>query len=131
MCRGAGTVSLGLRVYDAAMRDATVLVAIKAAHTLIWAFLAGSILAIPVLAALGQWRLTAALAGVVLLECVVLAANGMKCPLTSVAERYTDDRSDNFDIWLPAWLARNNKRIFGTLFVAGLLFAVVSAVARA
>jgi len=33
--------------------------------------------------------------------------------------RYTDDRSDNFDIFLPLWLARNNKLIFGLLFISG------------
>jgi hypothetical protein len=43
----------------------------------------------------------------------------MRCPLTDVAQRYTADRRDNFDIYLPVWLARNNKRIFGALFVAG------------
>jgi hypothetical protein len=40
-----------------------------------------------------------------------------------VAARYTDDRRDNFDIYLPLWLARHNKLIFGWLFVALLLFS--------
>ena len=57
----------------------------------------------------------------VLLECVVLAVNHCRCPLTDVAARYTDDRAPNFDIYLPVWLARYNKQVFGTLFVAGLL----------
>jgi hypothetical protein len=61
----------------------------------------------------------------VLLECLVLAANRMQCPLTTIAARYTDDRRDNFDIWLPEWLARHNKRIFGALFAAGVVFAMV------
>jgi hypothetical protein len=62
-----------------------------------------------------------ALAGtaLVLVECAVLAANGGRCPLTDVAARYTSDRTDNFDIYLPRWVARHNKAIFGTLFVAG------------
>jgi hypothetical protein len=34
--------------------------------------------------------------------------------------RYTSDRRDNFDIYLPEWLARHNQRIFGTLYVAGI-----------
>ena len=42
----------------------------------------------------------------------------MRCPLTDLAARYTDDRRANFDIYLPLWLAANNKRIFGSVFVA-------------
>lgn len=52
--------------------------------------------------------------------------NGMACPLTDVAERYTNDRRANFDIYLPEWLARSNKTIFGTLYFAGLVFLLVS-----
>ena len=52
----------------------------------------------------------------------MLLVNGMRCPLTDLAARYTDDRPDGFDIFIPPWLARNNKRIFGTLWVAAELF---------
>ena len=55
----------------------------------------------------------------VLAECAVLALNGMRCPLTDLAARYTGERAANFDIYLPEWLARNNKTVFGALFVAG------------
>lgn len=41
-----------------------------------------------------------------------------------VAARYTGDRNDNFDIYLPLWLARYNKPIFGTLFVVGVAVAL-------
>ena len=58
-----------------------------------------------------------------LAECVVLAINRCRCPLTGLAARYTEDRSPNFDIYLPRWLAQYNKRLFGALFVAGLLYA--------
>lgn len=46
-------------------------------------------------------------------------ANRFRCPLTDVAARYTGDRHDNFDIYLPLWLARYNKEIFGPLFAIG------------
>jgi hypothetical protein len=96
---------------------------VKLVHTVVWAVFAAAILLIPVAAFLEAWRITVGLVALVLLECVVLAANRMRCPLTSVAARYTDDRRDNFDIYLPLWLATYNKHIFGTLFVLGLLFA--------
>jgi hypothetical protein len=55
-------------------------------------------------------------------EVLILAANRLRCPLTGVARRYTRDRSDNFDIFLPEWLAKHNKLIFGSLFAVGELF---------
>lgn len=98
---------------------------VKAFHTIVWAFFAGCILTIPVLV----WRDNLAwaflLIAIVLVEVVVLVANRWRCPLTDVAARYTTDRSDNFDIYLPVWLARYNKVIFGSLFGLGLLLAVV------
>jgi len=42
-----------------------------------------------------------------------------------IAARYTDDRRANFDIYLPEWLARYNKEIFGPLYLAGVLLLVV------
>ena len=57
-------------------------------------------------------------------EVSVLLANRMRCPLTGVAARYTDDRSANFDIYLPVWLARHNKLIFGSLFVLDEMYLV-------
>lgn len=106
------------------MRPEHALVALKALHTVVWAFFAGCIVALPLAALAGRFRLAAWLAAVVLVEVAVLAANGWSCPLTRVAGRYTADRRDNFDIYLPRWLARYNKQVFGTLFVAGGLVAL-------
>lgn len=92
---------------------------IKLIHTAIWAFIATCIVAIPFLAWAEMYAYALLLTGIVVLEIGVLAMNGWRCPLTIMAERYTDDRSENFDIYLPLWIARNNKLIFGTLFVVG------------
>jgi hypothetical protein len=54
-----------------------------------------------------------------------LMTNQWRCPLTSIAARYTDERRDNFDIYLPEWLAKHNKSIFGVLYVAVVVFALV------
>lgn len=102
--------------------------AIKVAHTIVWALLAGCILAIPLVSWGGRHRAAAFLAAIVAVEIVVLALCHGSCPLTALAARYTDDRRDNFDIYLPEWIARNNKRIFGALYLAGLAFALARAV---
>jgi hypothetical protein len=44
--------------------------------------------------------------------------------LTDLAGRYTEQRADNFDIYLPLWLARRNKLIFGALFGVGELLVL-------
>jgi hypothetical protein len=98
---------------------------VKIVHTLAWAVFAGCILALPVVAWLRDFPLAALLIAVVLVEVIVLFANRFRCPLTAVAARYTSDRRANFDIYLPMWVARYNKEIFGSLFVAGILFTFI------
>jgi hypothetical protein len=97
---------------------------IKVVHTVVWAFFAGCIVSIPIASSLGEHSVAAWLAAVVLVEVVVLAANNMRCPLTGVAARYTGDRRANFDIYLPEWLAKYNKLVFGTLYGAGVAYAL-------
>ncbi len=99
--------------------------AIKVVHTVAWAFFASCILAIPIVALRADFRGAAWLIAIVFVECLVLAVNRMRCPLTPLAARYTEDRRDNFDIYLPEWLARHNKLIFGSLYAAGSLFALL------
>ena len=101
---------------------ARVLRRIKTLHTIVWAAFAGAIVAIPIATALGYLRWGLWLSLLVWIEVIVLVINRMRCPLTGVAERYTEDRAANFDIYLPLWIAANNKTIFGTLFALAELF---------
>ena len=100
------------------------LIAVKVLHTVVWVFFVACIVAVPVAAGFHRFDLTAVFTGLVLLECLVLAVNRCRCPLTDVAVRYAPEDSPNFDIYLPRWMARYNKQIFGTLFVLGGLFAL-------
>ncbi len=102
----------------------TNLTQIKLLHTAVWLLFAGSIVAIPFAGALRHFHWAAGLSGLVLVECAVLAVNQGRCPLTDLAGRYTDERADNFDIYLPLWLARWNKQIFGTLFGLAEVFVL-------
>jgi hypothetical protein len=80
--------------------------AIKVAHTIVWALFVGCILAIPVASWRGEHRTAAWLAAVVAGEVAILVTNQWRFPLASIAARYTDERQDNFDIYLPEWLAK-------------------------
>jgi hypothetical protein len=100
------------------------LILIRAVHTAVWAFFAGCILVLSVSGWQHHFGQAALLAACVLAECLVLAVNRGQCPLTALAARQTDARAPNFDIYLPSWLARWNKTIFGTLFVIGGLYVL-------
>jgi hypothetical protein len=97
------------------------LLAVKLLHTLVWAFFAGCIVAIPVLAWQGRLVAATVFCGVVFIEVLVLVFNDWRCPMTPIAAQYTEDRRPNFDIFLPEWLARYNKEIFGSLYGGGLV----------
>ena len=106
------------------MQDVSKLAVVKALHTAVWMFFVACILAIPVAAASRRLVWAEVMAGLISMECLVLALNKGRCPLTDLASRYTDDRAPNFDIYLPQWVALHNKKIFGSLFVADVLFLV-------
>ena len=105
--------------------DVSALRRIKITHTLIWAFCATSIIAIPISSLLQEHRLALGFICIVGVEVLILMFNHMSCPLTAIAARYTDDRRSNCDIYLPEWLARHNKSIFGSLYVMSIVLALL------
>lgn len=105
------------------MKPSAALLVIRLLHTAAWAFFAGCVVLLPVVVHQGRLDVAAWLIAFVALEIVVLAFNRWACPLTGLAARYTTDRRDNFDIFLPLWLARHNKLLFGSLFLAGLIYS--------
>ena len=100
------------------------LILVKSLHTGIWIFFNGVIfyLLYAVIAGRIDIRVWICI-GLVFAEGLVLAFNGFRCPLTNIAWRYTQDRSANFDIYLPRWLAQHNKSIYTGIF--GIAIAVL------
>ncbi len=107
-------------------RDRRSLLVVKAVHTVVWVFFVACIAAIPVLTWQGRLGWAAVFVGVVMVEVVVLAFNRWSCPLNPVAARLTEDRRANYAIFLPEWIARHNKVVFGTLYVAGIAYLVLA-----
>ena len=103
---------------------------IKLLHTVIWVFFAGCIVAGLYFATVGDYRKSFTLSGIVALEVAVLFVNRMRCPLTLWAAHYTKNRSHNFDIFLPEWLAHYNKLIFGGLYMAAIVIALIGWLVR-
>lgn len=64
-----------------------------------------------------------------LIEGIILLIFNMKCPLTIIARKYSSSAKDNFDIYLPNWLAKHNKTIYITilaLIIMILIYQLVS-----
>ncbi|GAB2955236.1 hypothetical protein GCM10027048_21180 [Hymenobacter coalescens] len=98
---------------------------IKTLHTLVWLFFNAVIfylLYAAISGRLGLWLWVGF--GLVAAEGLVLLGFGFACPLTLLARRYTDARTDNFDIYLPNWLARHTQRIYTTLVLVAAAVTV-------
>ena len=103
------------------MTNAVKLALIKIVHTAIWAFFVTVIIYIVYSGISNKINVLTWIAiGLVIAEGLLLVMFKMFCPLTLVARRYSDSNKDNFDIYLPNWLARYNKIIFTTIYLAGV-----------
>jgi len=97
------------------------LISIKLIHTIIWLIFASAIMYVCYAGAFNKVnRLVWFCIGAVLFEGIVLLINKSKCPLTPIASKYTNNRSANFDIFLPEWFAKYNKILFTSIFLVGL-----------
>ena len=98
---------------------------IKSFHTLVWLFynlVVFYLLYAVIVNQIDKWVWICV--GLVILEGIVLAINKLRCPLTIVAEKYSDSEEDNFDIYLPNWLAKYNKTIYTLIFVISVLILI-------
>ncbi len=89
------------------------LIAIRILHTVIWIFY--NIVIFYLLYAvisnkIDQWIWIGL--GFIALEGLILLAFKKICPVTLIARKYSDSTKDNFDIYLPNWLAKYNKLIY-------------------
>lgn len=121
---GVRTLKKGIKKIFS-MANTTKLFLIKLLHTVIWVFFVAVIGYIVYAGITGELNAFVwAAIGLIALEGVVLLFNSGACPLTPWAARYTAQREDNFDIFLPLWLARHNKAIFTPITVLGVLLIV-------
>jgi hypothetical protein len=121
-----GALLLVAAAFSGRVQEDARLRAVKLIHTIAWAFFASCVVLIPFAASQRRFGLAGLLIAVVAIESLVLVVNSWRCPLTDVAARYTEDRGPNFDIYLPQWLARYNKEIFGSLYGGGILWTLLA-----
>jgi hypothetical protein len=106
------------------------LILIKTIHTVIWVFFNVVIFYLYYAVftnTIDKWVWICI--GLILIEGIVLLLFKKICPITLVARKYSDSKNDNFDIFLPNWLAKYNKLIYTSLFIVVLLVLVFRLVA--
>lgn len=101
------------------------LIAVKVIHTLIWVFFNVVIfyLLYAVMAnKIDKWIWICV--GLIALEGIILVVFKRICPVTLIARRYSDSTKDNFDIYLPNWLAKYNKTIYTTIVMIAIAILI-------
>jgi hypothetical protein len=108
------------------MNDKQKLVTIKLIHTAIWVFFNVVIfymLYAVLINKIDKWIWIGL--SLIFLEGVVLLIFKNICPVTLVARKYSSSDRDNFDIYLPEWLARYNKQIYSSIVVLIIIILLV------
>lgn len=98
---------------------------IKSTHTLVWVFF--NVVLFYMLYAVLVNKLDTWLwigYGLIIGEGITLLFFKFYCPLTLLARKFSQSTKDNFDIYLPNWLARHTKLIYTSLFVLIIIITV-------
>ena len=99
-------------------RSKLAVVGIKAVHTLAWFSVeSGMIYLLYTGLRKRSDRRAAIAAAVVGAESLIFAANGFRCPLSTLAEQFGAERGSVTDIYLPGWFAHNLPAIHVPLLV--------------
>jgi hypothetical protein len=98
------------------------LLLIKLLHTLIWIFFNAVIfylLYAVIVNRIDKWVWISI--GLIAVEGLILLVFKNICPVTLIARKYSSSGKDNFDIFLPNWLARYNKQIYTSIVALALI----------
>ncbi len=113
------------------MTENAKLILVKSIHTLIW--LGFNVVIFYLLYAvitdkIDMWVWICI--GLIALEGLVLLVFKSICPVTLIARKYSDSTRDNFDIYLPNWLAKYNKLIYTTIVGIALIILLFRLIAK-
>lgn len=107
------------------MKNEIKLTLIKIIHTLIWVFF--NVVIIYMLYAVLVNKLDGWLwigYGLFILEGITLLVFKFFCPLTIMARKYSHSSKDNFDIYLPNWLAKYTKLIYTSILAVIIIITI-------
>lgn len=107
------------------MKSSNNLLLIKSIHTIIWVFYNVVIFYLLYAVIVNKIDLWVWICiGLVIFEGLILLVFKMFCPLTLLAHKYSDSARENFDIFLPNWLAKYNKLIYTSIFGIAIIILI-------
>jgi hypothetical protein len=102
---------------------------IKFGHSLIYLFMSSCLgyLFYAGITATYDWKLAFAL-GMIVLETIVLALSGWRCPLSTWAKKLGDETGNDLlsDYVLPSWATRLTVPFCSLVFISSLVLLVIS-----
>lgn len=107
------------------MSDSSKLIFVKILHTVIWIFfniVIFYLLYAVIINKIDFWVWICL--GLIALEVVILLIFRSVCLVTILAAKYSDSERANFDIYLPHWLAKHNKKIYSVIVLIALVILV-------
>ncbi len=106
----------------AVTQNPTRLAIVKIVHTIIYVAMASATLYVFYCGVTGRRdRVLPLAAALVAFDGVVFFANGRRCPLTALAQKYGDPKGYVGDTLFPETCTRHTFRAFGTLYAIGLI----------
>lgn len=111
--------------FNGTMKNESKLILVKSLHTLIWLFFNFVIFYMlyeVVADKIDKWLWIGW--ALIILEGLTLLLFKFFCPLTVIARRYSNSTKDNFDIYLPNWLAKYNKLIYTSIMGIILILTI-------
>jgi len=101
------------------------LIILKIIHTIIWLFFVMVIIYILYSGIFDKVNIFTWIGiFVIMVEGVILFINRWRCPLSIYGEKYSEKTDVGFDIFLPKWVAKNNKTIFTTIYIIGVIIVI-------
>lgn len=107
------------------MQNETKLIFVKVIHTFVWLFFNFVIFYMFYAVLMDKIDIWLWIGySLVILEGLTLLLFKFFCPLTIIARKYSDSTKDNFDIYLPNWLARNTKLIYTSIMILIVIITI-------
>lgn len=107
------------------MQSDTKLTLIKITHTLVWLyfnFIIFYMLYAVIINKIDWWVWIGY--GFIFLEVITLLIFKFFCPLTLMARKYSNSPKNNFDIYLPNWLAKYNKLVYTLILIIIIVITI-------
>ena len=106
--------------------DSSKLAVVRRAHTIIYIVMACATLYVFYCGLSGRRDLLLTISAVlVAFEGLVFLGNGLRCPLTTLAQRYGDPTGHVGDTLFPERCTRYTFRVFGSLYAIGVVLIAI------